>query len=227
MFSNITSQKVSDQIMDQIKQKIRNGELCLGDKLPSERQMCEELGVSRAAVREALHSMSVMGFVESRQGDGNYISSSIENSFVESLSIAFILNQGKKEEIFQLRRALELEAVRLAARTIDEAPLRRMRDFINVNLTSDDGEAKKRAYEGFFMEIAYASKNTFIIALLSSLWQVHREQMVHVAQRLISSNNRQKVLERQEQILEAMAAHDVELAVESVKTHLDIMAEWV
>ena len=72
-FKDISRKRVYLEIMDQIKEKIQRKELRPGDRLPPERQWSEQLGVSRATVREAIRSMEMIGLVTCRQGEGNFI----------------------------------------------------------------------------------------------------------------------------------------------------------
>ena len=68
MFSNISSKKVYEQVIEQIQESIFNGELKKGDKLPSERELSEQMRVSRTSIREALRVLETLGVVESKQG---------------------------------------------------------------------------------------------------------------------------------------------------------------
>ena len=81
--TNNKTPKVYDQFIEEIKNKIKCGEIKKGDKLPSEREMAESLRVSRASIREALRALEVIGLIESRQGAGNYIKTNFDNSLFE------------------------------------------------------------------------------------------------------------------------------------------------
>ena len=117
MFTSIDKGKVYLEIMRQIKEGIRSGQLKKGDRLPSERQMAEQLGVSRATVREAIRSLEIMGLIRCVQGEGNFIPDNLDGSLKEPMSLIFLLNQGSIDDITELRRALELEAVAPGCRT--------------------------------------------------------------------------------------------------------------
>ncbi|MDK4475557.1 FadR/GntR family transcriptional regulator, partial [Fusobacterium necrophorum] len=73
VFKPIENRKISSRIMEQIKENILRGKLRVGDKLPSERELSTQLGVSRSSVREALRSLDILGVVVSVQGEGTYI----------------------------------------------------------------------------------------------------------------------------------------------------------
>lgn len=70
MLSPVKSTKIYEIVIEQIKEIVKRGELKSGDKLPSERDLCEKLEVSRASVREALKSLQMLGLIESKHGKG-------------------------------------------------------------------------------------------------------------------------------------------------------------
>lgn len=222
MFKQIASTKVNFQIMNQIKDNIRSGELQLGDRLPSERTMAEQLGVSRATVREAIRSMELMGLVNCVQGEGNFIPESLENSLIEPLSLMFMLNRSHENEIGELRRALEIEAVRLAAAKIGKAEVKRLADYVEVMESSEKKAERVEADHGFHDQIAKASGNMLIINLLNSLSQIIEEQMTGVRANLIIDDNNLHAINRQHRaILEAVSRGDVEASIAAMTDHMD------
>ncbi|KJZ88583.1 transcriptional regulator, putative pyruvate dehydrogenase complex repressor [Clostridium sp. IBUN22A] len=104
MLNPVKNIKVYEAIIEQIKDSVKNGELKSGDKLPSERELAEKLQVSRTSVREALKALSMLGLIDSKHGDGNFIKSNVEDCLLEPLSVVFLLIGNRNEEIFQLRR---------------------------------------------------------------------------------------------------------------------------
>ena len=122
-FRSVILTRSYEQVVEQIQDGIRSGSLVPGQRLPTERELGESFGVSRAVVREALKVLAAMGLVESRQGSGNYIASNP----VPSITRALILSATPQEEsllaLFELREPLEALAARLAAqwRTPEQA----------------------------------------------------------------------------------------------------------
>ena len=80
LFSPIKTSKLSDEVYNQIVSLISSGKLKPGDKIPSERELAADLGISRQSVREALNRAEVMGLIDVRQGEGSFILSSINKS---------------------------------------------------------------------------------------------------------------------------------------------------
>lgn len=70
----VKGERAYEKVLDYIRSEVRRGNLKRGERLPPERELAEQLGVSRNSVREAVRTLSLMGFVSSIQGAGNYIS---------------------------------------------------------------------------------------------------------------------------------------------------------
>ena len=117
MLSPVKSTKIYEMVMEQIKDIVKKGELKSGDKLPSERDLCEKLEVSRASIREALRALQMLGLIESKHGEGNFINENFENSLLEPLSIVFLLLGSKSGDVLELRKIIEPETAALAAKT--------------------------------------------------------------------------------------------------------------
>ena len=82
-FNPVSSNKLYIQIYNQILSEIQSGSFKIGDKLPAERELCEQFGVSRAPIRQALSALELNGFIYSRQGEGvllKSIQTAAENS---------------------------------------------------------------------------------------------------------------------------------------------------
>lgn len=222
MFKQIASNKINFQIMNQIKENIRSGELQLGDRLPSERAMAEQLGVSRATVREAIRSMELMGLVICMQGEGNFIPESLENSLIEPLSLMFMLNRSHANEISELRRALEIEAVRLAASKISVGEVKSLEENLDVMENSDIKRKRVEADHAFHNQIAKASGNMLIINLLNSLSQIIEEQMAGVRANLILDDNNLHSINRQHRLIfNALKQRDMDEAIAAMTNHMD------
>ncbi|MFC4057099.1 FadR/GntR family transcriptional regulator [Planomonospora corallina] len=107
-----------DQVIDQLKEQITSNSWPMNAKIPTETVLAEQLGVGRNTVREAVRALTHAGLLECRQGDGTYVRATSE------LSGAMLrrLRAAEQLEIFEVRRALEVEAARLAAtrRTEDD-----------------------------------------------------------------------------------------------------------
>ena len=109
-----TEMRAYDLVLQYIKDKIQNNELTLGNKLPSERTIMEELDLSRNSVREALRQLENMGFIKSNHGQGNFLINQAGRGFSEIFSMLLLMHQTDRSEFLILRRSLETEAFKQA-----------------------------------------------------------------------------------------------------------------
>jgi DNA-binding FadR family transcriptional regulator len=152
-----TAQRASlvDQVIDQLKEQITSGSWQMNGKIPTETVLAEQLGVGRNTVREAVRALTHAGLLECRQGDGTYVRATSE------LSGAMLrrLKQAEQLEILEVRRALEVEAARLAAtRRTDE-------DILHIEAALDDPDLFVEADLAFHMAVAHATHNLVLIDL--------------------------------------------------------------
>ena len=116
----VNKKKIFLEILEDLKAQLNAGTLQAGDKLPSERSMAEQLGVSRASVREAIRALEIIGLLHCVQGDGNYLVDDLRDSLVEPIAFMFALSGGDILTALNLREALELKTAELAALSCTE-----------------------------------------------------------------------------------------------------------
>ncbi len=116
MANPIQKQSVSQQVVDYILGCIDRGELKRGDRLPGEREFAESLGISRVPLREAISALAVMGIVEKRHGEGNFIAESSMDVLGQILRTSTMLDRSLAEDLFETRGMVEGTSARLAAR---------------------------------------------------------------------------------------------------------------
>lgn len=113
-----------DQVIDQLRQAIADGDWPVGQRIPPESHLVEVLCVSRNTVREAVRALSHAGLLEVRQGDGTFVRATSE--------LSGVLRRAELREVLQVRRALEVEAARLAATARTEADLRALTEALSA-----------------------------------------------------------------------------------------------
>ncbi len=165
---------VSDQVYDQLKENVVQGVWQPGEKIPSENQLASLFGVSRASIRMAIQRMITLGLLESRVGDGTYVRVFTPGAYVNEL-VALGLKPEDQLEIMEFRKALETEALKLAAeRATDEdlveleAIHNRAREaFKNLDLETYFKEDLR-----FHTHIFRMSKNSIFVAAIQTLGDV-------------------------------------------------------
>ena len=112
VFKKLQDKRKSVYVLEQIIEAIKSGEYKPGDKLPPERVIAEQTGVSRPSVREALISLQLSGIVERHPGDGTYVQNISDNTI--SQAIALLESNKSLPEIFELQKMLEIGVAELA-----------------------------------------------------------------------------------------------------------------
>ncbi|MCP4179870.1 MAG: FadR family transcriptional regulator [bacterium] len=161
--------KVYKKIITDIQNQIISGQLLLGDKLPTERTLVSTYNVSRSSIREALRTLEIIGLIECRHGDGNYITNNISDFCFEPISLSFQLQNGKIEDIYELRNMFEIRSSILAAKNISSEEQEELKKLLlnldNVSSSKELAELDKKIHKS----IAKYSKNILVITLYNAV----------------------------------------------------------
>ena len=117
----ISRESISDQVFDQMKELILEGEWKPGEKIPSENELAQQFGVSRVTVRNALQKLSALELLETRFGEGSFVRSPDAAAMLSPLVSAAYINDKGLEEILQLRSMIEGPVCKEACRRADDA----------------------------------------------------------------------------------------------------------
>ncbi|EOD70066.1 FadR/GntR family transcriptional regulator [Amycolatopsis vancoresmycina] len=159
-----------DQVIEQLRTAVTQGEWPIGDRIPTEAELVEQLGVGRNTVREAVRALAHTGLLEVRQGDGTYVRATSEVS-----GAIRRLCGSELREVLQVRRTLEVEGARLAAveRTEDEvAELRALLARRETDLRAGRWEDFARTDAEFHCAVVRAGHNTLLTELYRGLTEV-------------------------------------------------------
>jgi GntR family transcriptional repressor for pyruvate dehydrogenase complex len=227
MFTPVKNTKIYEQVVEQIKRMINDGTLKKGDKLPTERDLAEQLQVSRASVREAIRALEVIGLVESKQGAGNYIRESFEDSLLEPLSMMFLLEESNPYEVVELREVLELETVVLAAERITDHELGILRELIDEMKNCEDEDKNVMLDKRFHYTIAKASRNLLILNVVQVISQLIDSLIKNARKQILSGEpNRVKLTLQHEHIYTALTERNSELAYNAMRGHFKLIKQY-
>lgn len=166
---------LSRQVMDSIQELIVSRDLQPGDALPTEKQIAEELGVSKSSVREAVKMLEALGIVEIRRGLCTVISESPEQGYLNVILSHFYLQSGRPEELREFRRTIETAYTTLAVQTATEEDVEGIRQALErFRAHVEEGCVCPEDDVRFHNQILYATHNSFLIGLgvaLNSLLQ--------------------------------------------------------
>lgn len=222
----IVKLKLSDQVLQRLREMIRGGELKPGDYMPSERVLMEKFSVGRPAVREALQALHTQGLITISHGERSRVNELSTNLVLDqSDNIANILLDAvpaNLEHLKEARRMFELGVVRSAAAKATEEDVAKLRKLIDRQASYMSNGLDERNFVevdmAFHTGIAEILGNPVITAASSAMlrWlQEYHTALLHW------SNNESTTLSEHGRIVERIAANDAEGAVDEMRDHLD------
>lgn len=213
----ITRSPLYEQVVERLRDFIDARQLRPGDRLMSERELAEQLGVSRTSVRQGLTALRVLGLVEIKHGDGVYLLRS-PRDVISSLASEIVGSEVDHPMIWEVREAIEVQAARLAARRRSDADLKTMHEALELMETAiagdDDGILEDRSFHHAIVE---AAGNPLLRQLTEQLADV----IDRTSQASLTLAGRPRVsLESHRAILAAIEAQDEAAAAEEMRQHV-------
>ena len=215
-------------MLDYIKAEIRRGNLKRGERLPPERELAEQLGVSRNSVREAVRTLSLMGFVSSVQGAGNYISCDLEGNLSTSFEMMLLLGETNYLQVSQLRRGLESETARLAATRVLPGQLERLNSLAQRMAAEPDPEKGALLDQQFHMLLCEASGNLLLRALFRAMLATVNRFIGTMYVRIVSAEDQAKQLhDAHLEIVQTLTEGDENAAIQGIWRHFQVVEEAI
>jgi GntR family transcriptional regulator, transcriptional repressor for pyruvate dehydrogenase complex len=219
MYKTVQTSRLYEQIVQQIEDSITSGELKDGDQLPAERELAQQFGVSRTAVREAVKTLREKGLVEAYPGRGTFITNGTARSIQQTLDR--MIRSGQTEgtvHLTEVREILEPEIAALAAQRVDEEMLSAMREAIAVmEAARQESEAFIEGDLDFHLALAEAAGNPLILSLIDSIVGLLREQRTRT---YFVNGGPERGQYHHRRILEAIEHRDAAGAREAMRAHL-------
>ncbi len=218
MFKSIRHTRISDEIVNQIKTLIGEGRLKPGDRLPPERDLIKDFGVSRPSLREALNTLVAMGFLEVK-GRRTFIKSVATESLQNPLSLLIKADTQKIFDLIEVRKAIEAWGASLAAQRASKEDIKRLAEIIEaMKKAFEEGRSWEKQDADFHLGIAQATHNTIQTHVMSTIHDLLRESMARVFK---DRSKVKKLLEHHHRIFNAIKNHSPEKAREKTLEHLD------
>lgn len=210
-----------EKLIDRFLEQIMRGQLRKGEKLPPERQLAEEMNVSRTSVREALKALEAMGIAYSIQGSGTYITDRPENTINKALCALFALSDGTLDNILQLRVMLEIDACKDIIRYADNHEIETLIVLANYDYSAPVPEQSLHD-EKFHSALVAMSHNTmvpYLYTTLSSLMAIYRNKVLEATYRI---NENDLTRTQHFAICRALQRRDEQAAAAAIREHLDL-----
>ena len=216
-FETVRKNKVYEEVAKQIERLVLT-KLQPGDKLPSERDLAEMLGVSRSSIRDAIRSLELVGLVEPRQGAGTVVREITSEVLVTPLSSILAHKRQLVGELLEFRKMLEPSLAARAATHASAEKISAMDEILERQANKlAHGELAIDEDSEFHYTIAMASENSVVLRILDILMDLLRETRARSLQR---KGRPEKSIAGHKKILSAIKRRDAAAAEAAMRQHL-------
>jgi GntR family transcriptional repressor for pyruvate dehydrogenase complex len=220
------SERRTDAAISRIKDMIMSGELTAGQRLPREVDLARQLGLSRSSLREAVRALTLIRVLETRQGDGTYVTSLDPRLLLESVAfVTHLLRDSQMIEIWEVRRLLEPAATALAAARMTKAEHLQLKLRLDRFATATTVEETMDADQEFHRYINRCSGNGVLESMIDTISA--RTRRIRAWRKAMDEAHRQAVLEEHQPIYDAIVARDPELARAASAMHVAEGELWL
>jgi GntR family transcriptional regulator, transcriptional repressor for pyruvate dehydrogenase complex len=208
----------AEQVVEQVRDLIASGELRPGDRLPAERELARQLGISRPSLRAGLRMLVAMGLLHARHGSGTYIADGPPALGSEQLSLLAELHGFTFDQMFEARRVLEVQVAGLAAERATAEHLATIAEEVaNMYATLTDPQQYLIHDIRFHRAIAAASDNPILATLVEMVSAVMYDRRRETIGR---AHDFKESIEMHQRIYRSIRTHKPEEARAAMHEHL-------
>jgi GntR family transcriptional repressor for pyruvate dehydrogenase complex len=219
--------RISDAIARDLEQRILEGSLKPGDRLPAERELSLDLGVSRASLREAIQKLVSRGMLTSRQGEGTFVTNRLDASFSEPWEEMLRGHASVREDLLEFRHILESKDAECAALRATEADRERLGNCferLEEAFIGDDLDEQVARDLAFHQAIAEASHNAIIGHLTASLLRLmHDHIRRNLSELMRMPTARENLRAQHRRVWESIRDGSADRAVSAATEHIDFV----
>ena len=213
-------EKSYEKVVDHVQRQILNGVYCVGDNLPSERDMALQLNVSRTSVREGIRVLEQMGALSCLQGSGNYITGDFENTLIRVMTLMFAVEGTTYREISEFRFALENQALSLAIHNASKEQIAEMEYHMSMLETAQEENVRSKHDKRIHYLLVESSHNNYLIVNFLALTQVLDKYVKDMRVRILKdSQNREGLMKTHKDLIRAVKDKDIQLGQDALNRH--------
>ena len=223
----INSKKIYQNIIEQFIGLINNGELKIGDKLPSERTLAEMFKVSRASIREAFSAMEIIGLIDVRPGEGSFITPINIGPFINTISPLLIQNDKMETDLLDFRKLIEVEAIKLLAEKSDKSKFSLLQKPLDLMIESIENDIKNNGAVAdiiFHKTVFELTDNLILIKAAECTSYLIQKSIQFNRKKILRDTHNSLVLYNQHKAMyKAISEGDSNTAADIMSKHLDFV----
>ena len=216
----VSSERLSDKIVNQMINMMREGSLKAGDKLPNEALLSEQFGVSRGILREALTQLQSQGYIRRKPKDGTYIQDNIQGMLMNE-SVNELLKKTTYSDLLDFREALELKMVERVIERASDEEIEELLDGLGV---AANEEIQHNMDHYFHYKLAQAARNIFFMNFIDTYYDLISEIANKSSHDQVRRN---QIAEEHLAIAKAIANRDKHAAKQAVRHHMRMVDKSV
>ncbi|MGD9567655.1 MAG: FadR/GntR family transcriptional regulator [Sedimentibacter sp.] len=224
IFIKAKRESATDIVIKNFKGLLVTNILKPGDKLPSEMEISQSLGVSRGSVREAMKILSAYGIVSIKRGDGTYVADNTEGILFDPLLFRLIVNSNDVNDSKELREMIELGIIKLAIENATEEDIKRLEEvhdktFKMVNNNLMNAEAIIETELMFHTALGKATGNKMVQAIYNFVMELY---VPNIYKDIDNNRFGEEALECHKPIIDAIKNRDLITGEEAIKHSVDV-----
>ena len=226
-YTNVRALKLYEQIAQSIERSIIEEKIVPGERLDSVEQLAKNFNVSRSAIREALTALKAKGLLEIRQGEGTFVRKlTVDDITLHVPNAAYSTEE--LQQIFEVRKILELGIVELAATSRKEQHLQTLQLAIEqMDAAQQDPQQSSAADLLFHTTLAQAANNPLLVTMIENISKPIATQIEHT-RTIVQANNQhqlQTLHNEHQKIYSALLQRNAALATEAMREHLQTIEQ--
>ncbi|HPT51496.1 MAG TPA: FCD domain-containing protein [Accumulibacter sp.] len=228
-YTKLNLPRIPDAIAHQLETRILEGSLKPGDRLPAERELALELGVSRPSLREAIKKLVSRDLLVSRQGGGTYVTDRLDAGFIDPWQQLLDQHPFLQNDVLEFRFLLEASAAELAAERATDSDLARLDEVyrrLDAAYSGGDRGTQVDADVAFHLTIAETAHNALYAHLVSSVMRLLHEHVRRTLREIaLSAETGQQLMAQHRAIRDAIVGREPALARQAAQAHIDYVRQ--
>lgn len=227
VMKRLKSENLNIAVQEQLRLFILESGLQSGDPMPTEKTLEEQLGISRASIREGLRAMEALGIIETRHGVGRFLRGFNYDAILESLSYNVPVNVKNFREIIDIRVALESTFIERVTPLLEAADIEELRRLLDrLELEVEEGKPDEdliKTHTEFHLKLYERANNQLLLHLIRIFSTIQRTlTLLH----RYSTSDTAEFIELHRSIIDALEARDPLLARERLMLHFKDVIDW-